>query len=157
MRGNHFDIGRMIAGRRAQDRQIGFQGQTGRDIGEHPFGRNAEVRNRIGHARRVAVADPQNFRPRMVLHLPQQVAHMHVIKVDPDDTKALGHGPSPKTICPTIGPPGRCAKQIWQPDSGNFDLVTRPRKCLPFPKPPDFEAKPGAKKTQAPTAHFRQS
>ena len=81
----------MVGGGRAKDHQIGFCRHAGSDIAENPAGGQVEIGDGLLHARGVAVADAGDLGLGVVMHLAQQIAHMHVIKVDADDAELGGH------------------------------------------------------------------
>jgi hypothetical protein len=84
--GDLFHRARMVGGRRAQDDQVRPAcPQALPDIGEHPFRRNPEGGDGGAHPRGVLVADTGNLCIRVLVDLPQQVAHMHIVKVHADD------------------------------------------------------------------------
>ncbi len=85
-----FDRGRMLGRGRAQNDQIrAARGHAGPDIGKHPFRRNPEGRDGGAHPRGVLVADTGNLGLGVLVNLPQQIAHMHVVKVHTDNAPSF--------------------------------------------------------------------
>jgi hypothetical protein len=46
---------------------------------------------RIAHPLRLLVANPNNLRLQVIVNISEQVTHVEVIEVDPDDSEALAH------------------------------------------------------------------
>ena len=91
MGGEPFGIGRVIGGRRAQDRHvIGARGHAGVEIGEKPRLWHAEGLRRRPHLCRVRVVKRRDLGLGVVVNKPQQIAHMHMVKADAGDAKR-GH------------------------------------------------------------------
>ena len=63
------------------------------DVVKHPFVRNGEILDGVGHPRAVRIANADDFRVRMLVRLAQEVAHVNVLKTDSDDP-LLTHFPS---------------------------------------------------------------
>ena len=58
-------------------------------VGEHPSAGMPNAVDRAAHARAVFVADADDLRIGMLMHLAQQVAHVHVVEIDADNAPSL--------------------------------------------------------------------
>ena len=86
-----FRVVGVVGGRGAENGEVGLRcGHAGVEVRKHPIFRNCEIGYRLGHPRRIRIEDAGNHRVRMLMHLAQQITHVHVVEADGSDAK-IGH------------------------------------------------------------------
>ena len=85
-RSDRLDAIGMARGRRAENGEVRTRLLDAVfDIAKHALVRDGEVSDRVGHSRRLRIANADDFRVRMLVRFAQQVAHVHMFEADADD------------------------------------------------------------------------
>ncbi len=90
MRREPLDIAGVIGGGGTEDGHVRPCRHASVEVGEDIAFRDAEFGCGTGHRCGVRIVDPCDLGIRVVVHHAQQIAHVHVVKADADDTEP-GH------------------------------------------------------------------